>query len=765
MQAGAVTAHRLPTPRTSFVGRDRELRDIEVLLAAGHMVTLTGPGGSGKTRLALEAARRLAELFPDGPVLVELAGLASRDLVAAVVASSLGVRGRAEVELAEEIAEAIGDRRPLLLLDNCEHLVEACAALADTLIARCARLGLIATSRTPLRISGERVLAVPPLDIDGEALALFADRARAVNAGFAVDHANRADVSAICRRLDGIPLAIELAASWSAVMTPSELLPLLDRRFEVLRGGPRGAAERQRTLWAAVDWSHELLGAQERILFRRLAAFAGSFSREAAEHVCADEALPPGVILGTLAALCGASMVVARTPATGMTRYRLLETLRAYGLERLREAGEDNACRRGLLASLTALAENAYEERMRGGPQSVVGVLEEDRDNVRAALDWGLANDPATALGLAGTLVEDVRRSLFGFREMRQILDALLALAPARSPRRARALLAAGYMAMVAADDGEARGRFAESCQLFDELGDRGGEAWAHLALGTGAWLSNDSPTALGELALAEALHAELGNRFGCCRTRLRRAMTKVFAPGLGAEGRSELEAVVAEGHLLGDPFSEGLAMAWLGLLDLSVGRREAAESRFAHSFRVLMAGGDPVMALPISGIGACSAAVDPARALRILGAAETFWRQAGLRKPPAIQRMLEGASTRAIALIGEEEGAQAFAAGLALSFDDAAALALSDPETSGRPGRPAARAGGLTDREAQIAALVADGLTNRQIADSLVLSVRTVETHVDRILTKLGFHGRARIASWVREQEPGQTGAWVKDT
>lgn len=303
-------------------------------------MTLTGPGGSGKTRLALEAARSRPEIFVDEPSWVDLASLGSPELVAGAVALGIGLRGRAGVELEDDIVEVIGDRPHLVIIDNCEHLIEACASLCEALVTRCAGLTFLATSRIPLRIPGESVLTVPALRIDDEAVQLFMDRAISAKAGFEIGPDNEGDVRVICRRLDGIPLAIELAATWVAVMTPSELLALLDHRFEVLKGGGRNASDRHRTLWSAIDWSHELLGPEERALFRRLGVFAGTFTREAAERVCCDDTLPPAAVLEHLAGLCAASMVVADTQTAGVTRYRLLESLRFYAVQRLAEGHE-----------------------------------------------------------------------------------------------------------------------------------------------------------------------------------------------------------------------------------------------------------------------------------------------------------------------------------------------------------------------------------------------------------------------------------------
>ncbi|HEU5003267.1 MAG TPA: LuxR C-terminal-related transcriptional regulator [Actinomycetota bacterium] len=761
--------HRLPLSRTSFVGRAHELADLAELLTAGHVVTLTGPGGSGKSRLALESAGRLAGMFPDGLVLVELAGVASPELAAPAVAGALGIRGRAGHALSGEIAEAIGDRRLLLLLDNCEHLVAACAHLVQSLIGRCPDVGILSTSRTPLRVAGERVVAVPPLRIAEEAVPLFVDRAQAAQARFALDDASRAAIEVICRRLDGIPLAIELAAPWVAVMHPSELVPLLDRRFDVLKGGARGAAERQRTLWAAVDWSHALLAPEERALYRRLSVFAGGFTRGAAEAVCAPDGLDGGTILAALASLCASSMVVAEPAAAGGTRYRLLETLRAYGLERLEEAGEGDACRARHLDYFTTMAESAHEQRVRGGGRSVVDVLEAERDNVRVALDWGQDHDPDAALGLAGTLVEDVRRSLFGFQEMEERLRALLGRSDDASARRARALLAAGYMALAAAEDAQGQALAAESCRLYEALGDRWGEAWAHLALGMAAWLVDDLPVALSEYRRSEVLHAELANELGCFRARVRGALARASVSPPPADFLAEFDALVKEGQRLGDAFGTALAHSWWAMLTLGAGpggpSRAAARSgaplsayrSFWQAIELLRPSGDPIIQLPLAGLGACFAESDPDLALRLLGAAEATFRLFGLRRPPVLQRFIGGALDRARMLAGEPRATLAFAAGQELSFDEAVALAGSRIPSGGAYGRTA-RPGDLTSREEQIAHLVAAGLTNREIAESLVLSVRTVESHIDRILTKLGFHSRSRIAAWLAE-EPARRG------
>jgi len=753
MEPTETSGPRLPIPRTSFVGRAAELEEIGRLLATGAVVTLTGPGGSGKTRLALEAAQRQPDVFLEQPWWVDLASLASGDLVAGAVATAIGLRGRPGVELVDEIVETIGDGRRLLVLDNCEHLIEACASLCETLVTRCYGLAVLATSRIPLRIPGENVLAVPTLRIEDEAVQLFADRARSASAGFTLGPANEPDVREICRRLDGIPLAIELAATWAAVMSPSELLPLLDRRFTVLTTGSRGAAERQRTLWSAIDWSHELLGPDERILFRRLSVFAGSFTREAAEQVCSDQAIPAELILSNLASLSTASMVAADAPPAGATRYRLLESLRAYGLERLGEAGEQEALHARHLNYFTSLAEAAFDRRMQGGLRSAIELLEPDRDNVRAAIDWGLERDPESALGLAAALVEDLRNSLFTFSEMRPRLQALLGRTSPNTLRYAWALLALGYTAFTAALDEEAVQAFSESIHLFEQFGDRCGEAWARIALGNAYWAIGDLPGSTRELRLSEEIHRQLGNRLGRNRASLRAAIAGAFDRELQPAVRQELEGAIQQGRELGDTFGEGMAQQWVGLIDLTSGKKSSARSHFLAAIPLLE--NDSVVSVSLFGLAGCCLDTDPERSLRLIGAGEALSPRRGLPKPPVLAEVVEEYRPRASARVGDERAASLFAEGFAMSRDEAIALALS-PEKE--PGPDAARRvhpGGLTQRESEIARLVSNGLTNREIADSLTLSVRTVETHVDRILTKLGFHNRTRLASWVREQDP----------
>jgi predicted ATPase/class 3 adenylate cyclase len=346
----AERAGNLPLPVSSFIGRERELEQAAAALGRGRVVTLTGPGGVGKTRLAVQAAAQAAPRFEDGAWLAELAPVRDRARVDDAVAAVFSVTARAGQGVAEVLAELLRGKQLLLVLDNCEHLLDAAAALAGNLARWCPRLVILATSRAGLGIEGEQLVPVPPLAVPGvdadlaaiteaEAVRLFAERAAAVKPGFQVTAGNAAAVAAVVRRLDGIALAVELAAARVPAMTPAELAGRLERSFAVLGAGRRGAAARHQTLRAAIDWSFELLAGPEQVLLARLAVFAGGATLEATETVCGGEGIDPDAVFGLLAALVARSLVVAEEKGPD-TRYRLLETIRQYGEQRLEGAGE-----------------------------------------------------------------------------------------------------------------------------------------------------------------------------------------------------------------------------------------------------------------------------------------------------------------------------------------------------------------------------------------------------------------------------------------
>jgi predicted ATPase/DNA-binding CsgD family transcriptional regulator len=392
----------LPVHLTSFVGRRAELAAVSALLRGRRLVTLTGVGGSGKTRLAARVAADQAARWPDGIWWVELEAVTDPTQVAEVAAATAGVLVEPVQGPLPSLTAQFRDRRALVCLDNCEQVVEGAAEVAQALRRSGTEVTVLATSREPLGVAGETVWQVPPLRED-DALGLFLERASLVRPGFTLDRSSEDAVRTMCRRLDGIPLALELAAAWLRTLTPRQIAAGLDDRFALLVGGPRGAVPRQQTLAASIEWSHALLAERDRIVLRRLAVFAGGFGLEAARAVVAGGAVARAEVLSVLRRLVDKSLVIAEERA-GEARYRLLETIRQYAADRLVEAGEAAATRDRHLAWFLALAEDLEPERQRD-LDAWRTRLERERDNLRAALDWGLAApDPERGRRLAAGL-------------------------------------------------------------------------------------------------------------------------------------------------------------------------------------------------------------------------------------------------------------------------------------------------------------------------------------------------------------------------
>ncbi|ADB50832.1 AfsR/SARP family transcriptional regulator [Conexibacter woesei] len=513
----------LPHQLTSFVGRERELTELEGLLRHTRLLTLTGPGGCGKTRLASALATRRSRDFPDGAFIVELAPIADAALVVEETAAALGVKPRSERDPIDVLGDQIGDAGILLVLDNCEHLIDACATLADRLLRACPNLRVLTTSREQLRVPGEVAWRVPPLslpepaepDLDrlerSEAIRLFCQRAADAAPGFALTPANAGAVAEICRRLDGMPLALELAAARIAVLSPAQVAERLGDALALLRGGSRAGLTRQQTLRATLAWSYQLLTDPERVLYRRLGVFAGSFGVEAIDGVCADDdgSCAGGVPLDLLAQLAGKSLVQVE-PAAGRYRYRLLETVRQHAREQLAEAGERGALEAAHRAWYLALAEAADRDR---APEVAAAWpakrLDAEHDDLRAALASAIRDEPPAALRLAGALWW-YWMARAHFVEGSRWLDDALAAAPTPTPERARALWALGGL------DVRRRGTIrtvrlgADALEIARRSGDPHAEARAlerrgAFAMGGFDWPVADTAFAEG-LALADTL-------------------------------------------------------------------------------------------------------------------------------------------------------------------------------------------------------------------------------------------------------------------
>jgi len=529
-----VVPNNLPRQLTTFIGREREIAEAKRLLAETHLLTITGPGGSGKTRLSLEIGARLLSEYPDGVWLVEFAHLADPARVPQVLATALSVREEADRPLLVTLVDHLRPKRVLLLLDNCEHLIDACAGLADTLLRGCPEVKILPSSREALGLTGEVVFRVPPLSLpdsrlvpalerlaEYEAVRLFVDRAIAVKPDFTLTDDTAAAVVQICRRLDGIPLAIELAAARVRTLSVQQITAHLDERFRLLTGGSRTALPRHQTLRGLIDWSYGLLSEAERELFRRVSVFVGGWTLEASVAVCAGVDVDRYDIVELLGRLVDKSLCLIDGEGSD-PRYRLLETIRQYGFEKLAETSEGQVVRARHRDFYLGFAEDA-EPRLQG-PEQVAWLqrLEADHDNLRAALRWSLDCDETEAalrLGSALSLFWDTHGYV---REGREWLDELLAHARERPTSTVTARRALGKVLDAAS---RTRARWSEFPQatefltqglaVWRELGDKRGIAEALNNLAVGATQSGDRVRARVLVAESLALFRELSDKRG----------------------------------------------------------------------------------------------------------------------------------------------------------------------------------------------------------------------------------------------------------
>lgn len=735
----------LPLPRTTFVGRTRELAAVQHLLDRGRVLTVTGPGGAGKSRLALEVARRQQGRSTADVALVELASVSADDVVAPAVAARLGVTARSGRSVLDDLQDWATDRQLLLVLDGCEGVLDGCADLVDALTRCCPQLSVIATSRAPLRISGEAVFPLPPLELELEATRLFADRAAAARPGFVVGDGNRAAVAEVCRRLDCLPLALELAAPLVAVMSPAELARQLDHRFEILDRGPRDLGERQRSLRASVQWSYELLAEPERQLFRRLAVFADTFALRAVQAVAVDPDDPPATAARLVSRLVEMSMLTARADSDGPGQYRLLDTLRDFALERLREAGEERAIRDRHLQHYLQLAERAYDEHVTTGSVLPVRLLAGVASELRAALAWAAESDPSGYLRLAGAL-DPYWRGFAMHEGLDRLSDALARTGP-EEPHRARALLAAGILSGYVHEFEQASVLLEESLELATRLHDGTSAAWAELEFGSSAWIRMDFAESKRRLESSLTAMDALPSAFGRERAALHLGTTLVWLDER-ARGHALLSeaAAAAAAAGLGDTWGQGMAEIMLGWAQIRAGRLDDAQRHLqaALAFDIL----GPLRAAGVEGLAQiASARGDTDRALLLLGVAGALLARFNTQCAPPI-----AARTAALeATLRERLGGPRVAATMGRGRDLATDHGLAYARTGRLPEAPLVPPV-LSVRELEVAHLVAQGLTSRQIAERLQLSVRTVDSHVEHAFAKLGLNSRTKLALWVRD-------------
>jgi predicted ATPase/class 3 adenylate cyclase len=509
--------NNLPVRLTTLIGREQDIDAVGQALTESRIVTLTGAGGVGKTRLALQIGAEVLDRYPDGVWFIDLAPLGDSRLVPSAVAAAVGVRDTGTRELMDSIVGALRHHRALIILDNCEHVIEEAARLADAVVRTCAKCAILATSRELLRIPGEFVYRVASLETTAAA-ALFAERAIAADRSFALSEDNVRAVTEVCRRLDGIPLAIELAAARVRVMTPAQLVKNLSDHFRVLGHGSRTALPRQQTLHALIDWSHNLLSDGERAIFRRLAAFSGGWTTEAAQDVCAAEGIGEWEVLDALAALVDKSLVVPETSETD-ARYRLLETTRAFAGERLTESGERERIASAHARWFTAYAQRRNEEWCRTPSSAWAATLVPEIDNFRGAFEWAVMrrNDVLIGARLAGALFwffRDQGMPVEGYRWARESLDAFCArgvAVPADVEAQVH-LATAVFGAVAGIGHDQRRTHLKRALDLYTAAGDREGMAWSMHYLG-GFYLRSDDQSQAGAIyEEALALSGQLPN-------------------------------------------------------------------------------------------------------------------------------------------------------------------------------------------------------------------------------------------------------------
>jgi len=767
---------RLPADATRFFGRSQEAAALRDAVGHSRLVTLIGPGGVGKSRLAIQVARGMRTAFPDGAFLVQLSYLRDPDLLVSTVAAALGLPEHTAPARVEALLPHLRDKRLLLILDTCEHLVDTCATFADALLRGADGPRLLATSRQTLDIPGEVVYPILPFpvpDTGGDAVALFADRASAAMPGFAVTAENRAKVVELCRGLDGIPLAIELAAVRLRAVGIEDMLARLGDRLRLLGGSSRQADVRHQTLRATIRWSYDLCSPGERVLWARLSVFAGEFGLQAMEQVCGGDGLEPVELVDTLVRLVDKSIVIRIDGAEGGARYRMLDTIREFGAELLADA---DVYRRRHRDYYRAVAREFDAAFIGPGQVSWVRRISAEQANLRLALEFCLAPGAraATEPSAPGEPPADddaeigleLATALWGFwacasraGEGRYWLGRMLDRVGGQTVLQVKGLWLSSWFKEAQGERGGSESLLDQARSIAVATSDELSLAWvdgftAHARANRGevAGVADDYTDVLARMTRLEDMA-------GICINSLNKAIFHELAD-------EHAECVDECGRLLARlPDGECWLRGWgLWVKSIALWRtRDLAE--FADCQRaglvLRLRFGDMLgLAGCLEGLAwLASLEGDFVRTARLLGAADRMWRSVASVPRFGMTRLdaeHDVAKSRAREALGERPYGREYAAGTALSPEEAVRYArdAGDADSAGRPGDHAAEPGPaspweqLTTRERQVAGLVAQGLTNREIAARLVVSKRTVDAHVEHILAKLGFSSRVQVAA-----------------
>lgn len=756
-------ALNLPADVTKFIGRKAELAEARRLISGHRMVTLTGLGGVGKTRLALRIAARLRRYFPGGTVLVELAGVRDPELVPHTIANAVGMLDVSEDDPDVTLCRYLADKHMLLILDNCEHLLDACGVVCEKLLQECPKLHILATSREPLGTGRETAWNIGPLSVPDadstitprdlaryDAINLFVDRASASVPGFEMTEHTAETVVALCRWLDGLPLAIELAAVLLRSLSPQQLLDRLSNRYALLareHGGP----VRQRTLWDCIEWSYELCSLEEQWLWKRLSVFAGSFELDAAEGVCGGNGLEVSAVLFRLGDLVDKSIVTLGQGA----RFHMLETIREFGLTKLRDSAAQGLLRDRHRAWYERLLQRAEAEWLSPWQEYWLTRLNSEHANISAALQYCLTEPHLadSALRLAIRPWRFYWWSPGRVGEGRRWLDQAIAHATQRNADYARAVLLDSQLAAAQGNFDTAKALLEEGCSVAERLDDpemaaRADFGRGHLAL----WSDSDLVAAIKylERALGSPIcQSDLNQRTEVLLTLV------VCSAMLADEERANAyhRELVAITQPTGELRHRAHSLCGLGLCAWLRGDLRRAISLQQESLRLKLGLHDlQGIAFSMEALVCIAVAEDqPQRAATLLGAAEVFWRTMGtsLSAFQPLYWRREECVQRCRAALNKRQFGAAFKRGKSFTIDEAVGYALGEGQQAA-PAQPPADRATLTRREHQVAELVTHGLTNRQIAESLVISPRTAECHVENILVKLGFTSRDQVATWI---------------
>ena len=767
------------------MGRGREVGEVKRLLAKSRLLTLTGIGGVGKTRLSLRVAAQVRRAFRDGVWFVDLSVVRDTNLLtsevpdsqllAHLVAVALGIREQTGSSALETLTSYLRDRNLLLLLDNCEHLVDRAAMLVEALLSSCAAVRVLTTSREPLGIVGETLYIVPPLTVPDareplsqrahcESVALLVARGEAI-LGFQVGEESQEAVDEICRRLDGLPLAIELAAARLRVLTAQQILERLSDHFGLLSRGNRSAPERQQTLRACVDWSFELCSKSERILWSRLSVFAGGFGVDAVEGICTDRLLTEAELLDVVAGLVDKSILITDDHEP-VVRFRMLEVLRAYGAEKLGQAGEEMEVRRRHRDWYRQLVEVAHTEWISDRQAYWLGRLSREHANLRAAVEFCLGEpaEAAAALQIAVSVPTLYWWAHGLMSEGRSWLGRALAQGHAPGTLEARALLLAAHLAIAQGDVEAGMPLLERGTQLARRRGAPAELAYSTHNRGVARLFGGDVSGAVdlyerSLIILSTAPEVDPELRLNLLHSR------GVAAALIGDHQRTAgcYAETLAITEPVGEDFYRSKAMWFCGLSFWRQRDLDQATTQALESLRVKQTG----KLDDLYGVAQCvellawTAAGEQQyrRAATLLGAADKLRADMGI-PISSLGHLIayhDDCEKQARVALGEPTYLQALREGRSLSCDEALAYAL-ERSTSKVPAQSRRSATPLTRREQQIAELLAQGLSNRDIANALVISQRTAESHVEHILMKLGFSSRSQVAAWMAKQQASGT-------